>query len=439
MARIHLGPLERAIVVEDPDTSLDALLEAQGISVHRVSGTAPDAANMIRLMQETRAQIIFKRSRVPVSRALLEACPDLLLVQLCCIGDDSVDKQACADHGVMVLNDPISNNRSVVELAIAHLIGLSRRLVETDAACRAGVWEKSNTGRYEIMGKTLGVVGMGNIGRATARACEALGMKICFYDNRLVAHEVGQELGWRACSSMEEVFRTSDCVTVHLSARDVEGHSNEGALTRELLMQLGADMPEDSPRIFLNLSRGFLFQAEDLLAAVESGRIRRAAVDVYPQEPRGKSDPWTNPYAQEPRVVVTPHIGASTLEAQPRIARRVSETVRLFSQLGVVRDCVLAPRAQISLGEDAAKAGAILAVAHATTRGTKRAVDEVIFASGASNLSSTHRDFASYGVAYDLAALDQPLTEAQIRQLVADAGEQLGDANAIRSVRQIRI
>ena len=157
MARIHLGPLERAIVVEDPDTSLDGLLEAQGLSVHRVRGTAPDAASMIRLMQETRAQVIFKRSRVPVSRELVEACPDLLLVQLCCIGDDSVDKQACADHGVMVLNDPISNNRSVVELAIAHLIGLSRRLVETDAACRAGVWEKSNTGRYEIMGKTLGV------------------------------------------------------------------------------------------------------------------------------------------------------------------------------------------------------------------------------------------------------------------------------------------
>ncbi len=278
MARTHLGTLERALVVENPDLSLDGLLAAQGIQAHRVVGTAPDPTEMIRLMQETRAQIIFKRSRVPVTRELIEASPDLLLVQLCCIGDDSVDKQACADHGVMVLNDPISNNRSVVELVIAHLISLSRRLYETNESCRRGAWEKTNAGRYEIMGKTLGIVGMGNIGRATARACEALGMNICFHDTREVAHEVGQELGWRACDSIEEVFRTSDCVTVHLSARDVHGGSNAGILTREVLMQLGADRDEGSPRLFLNLSRGFLLDPEDLKAAISAGVIRRAAL-----------------------------------------------------------------------------------------------------------------------------------------------------------------
>lgn len=439
MARIHLGPLERALVVEDPDTSLDGLLEAQGIAVRRVRGTAPDTGSMIELMAETRAQVLLKRSRVPVTRELVEASPDLLLVQLCCIGDDSVDKQACADHGVMVLNDPVSNGRSVVELVIAHLIGLSRRLVETDASCRAGAWEKSNTGRYEIMGKTLGVLGMGNIGRATARACEALGMRICFYDSRQVAHEVGQELGWRACASIEEVMRTSDCVTVHLSARDVRGNSNAGILTRELLGQLGADRPEDSPRVFVNLSRGFLFEPADLIAAVESGAIRRAAVDVYPSEPRGKRDPWINPYRDEHRVVVTPHIGASTQEAQPRIARRVAETVRRFSTLGTVRDCVYSPRSRIGLGDDVAKAGAVLSVAHSTIRGTKRAIDDAIYAAGASNLSSAHKDFASFGVAYDVAALDRPLSEEQLRRLVQDAKDQLGDESAIRSVRQVRL
>jgi len=439
MARIHLGPLDRALVVEEPDPSLDTKLEADGFSVHRVAGKAPAEAELIALLQQTGAQVLFKRSRVPVTRAVIESCPELLLVQLCCIGDDSVDKQACADHGVMVLNDPVSNGRSVVELAVGHLIGLSRRVVETDRACRAGVWEKTNVGRYEIKGKVLGVVGMGNIGRATARACEALGMRIRFYDSRQVALEVGEELGWTACPSIEEVFRGSDCVSVHLSARDVNGHSNDGRLTREILGSLGAERPADSPRIFLNLARGFLHTTEDLLAAVASGAVRRAAVDVYPSEPRGTDDDWVNPYAAEPRIVVSPHIGASTREAQPRIARRVADTVDHFSRWGRLRDCVFAPRSRLALMEDGPVGGAMLAVAHSTARGTKRAVDEAIYAAGASNLSSTHKDFRAYGMAYELALLDRPLDASQLAKLVTDAGAMLNDEHAIRSIRQVVI
>ena len=131
MARVLMGPLERALVVENPDQSLDELLAEAGMSVTRLSD-APDEEALIEAMRSTRAQVLFKRSRVPVTRALVEACPDLFAVQLCCIGDDSVDKQACADHGVLVFNDPVSNGRSVVEMVIAHLISLSRRLFETD-------------------------------------------------------------------------------------------------------------------------------------------------------------------------------------------------------------------------------------------------------------------------------------------------------------------
>ena len=138
MARVLMGPLERALVVENPDESLDELLAEAGMSVTRLSD-APDEKALIEAMRSTRAQVLFKRSRVPVTRALVEACPDLFAVQLCCIGDDSVDKQACADHGVLVFNDPVSNGRSVVEMVIAHLISLSRRLFETDPNCRQGL------------------------------------------------------------------------------------------------------------------------------------------------------------------------------------------------------------------------------------------------------------------------------------------------------------
>ena len=438
MSRICLGPLERALIVEEPHESLDELLLGVGMTVHRKPGDAPDEAELIQLLQKTRAQVLFKRSRVPVTRAVLEACPELLVVQLCCIGDDSVDKQACADHGVAVFNDPISNGRSVVELVVAHLIALSRRLYETDQDCRNGRWTKSNKARYEVRGKVLGILGLGNIGRATARVCEQLGMQIRFHDTREVAREVGREFGWTSCDSIEELFETSDCLTVHVSARDAAGKSNEGLLSDGVLHHLGKQRDDNSPRIFLNLSRGFLHSAEELREAIEGGAIRRAAVDVYPSEPRGKGEPWSNPYADLRRVAVTPHLGASTQEAQPRIAQRVTRTLGNFSHRGAVRDCVFAPRANLGLGDEArAAGGAVLVVVHSTARGTKRSIDDAIFAAGASNLSSVHRDFAEYGVAIDVAAIDAPLTEPQLQELCDAAARLTGRADAIRSIRQI--
>lgn len=437
MARIVTGPLERALVLENPDESLDALLRDDGVAVVRHAGGAEEE-ELIALLRAHRSQVLFKRSRVPVTRAVLEAAQDLVAVQLCCIGDDSVDKQAAADLGVMVFNDPVSNGRSVVELAIAHLIALSRRLYETDVHCRAGGWDKSNTERYEIRGKVLGVLGLGNIGRQVARAAQDLGMKVLFYDNRDVAVEVGLEIGLEPASSITDLFRRSDAVTVHVSATDVHGRSNAGLITAELLQQLGADQPERSPRLFLNLARGFLHSAEDLLAAVASRRVRRAAVDVYPSEPH-TGEAWRNPYADEPRVAVTPHLGAATSEAQPRIAARVAMTVRGFSRFGSVRDCVFSPRTRLTLTDDGEEGRAILAVVHGTARGTKRAIDDAIYQAGASNLSSVHKDFEQLGVAYDLAALDRPLSRASLETLVESAARLTGDPRAIRSVRQIAL
>jgi len=438
MPRISLGPIQRALVVENPHESLDALLDGIGMSVHRLSGDAPDEDRLIELLQQTRAQVVFKRSRVPVTRKVIESCPDLLAVQLCCIGDDSVDKQACADHGLVVFNDPISNGRSVVELVVAHLIALSRRLYETDAECRRGTWNKTNNQRFEIRGKVLGVLGLGNIGRATARVCEQLGMQIRFFDTREVACEVGKEFGWTLTGSIEELFETSDCVTVHVSARDVSRSSNAGLLSG-VLNRLGAQRPENSPRIFLNLSRGFLHSVEDLREAIASGAIRRAAVDVYPAEPRGKGDAWENPYGDLRQVAVTPHLGASTQEAQPRIARRVAKTFGHFSHRGAFRDSVFAPRALLGLGDAARTCGAILVVVHSDARGTKRSIDDAIFEAGASNLSSVHRDFSEYGVAIDVAAIDAPLSEAQLSQLCDAAARLTGRDDAIRSIRQITV
>ncbi len=435
MVRILTEPFRRALVIESPHPSLDEHLGRAGISVTRLDAV-PDEQTLIDALHAAHAQVLFKRSRVPVTRAVIEACPELLAIQLCCIGDDSVDKQAAADHGVLVFNDPVSNGRSVVELAIGHMVALSRRLYETDQQTHANRWEKTASGRFEILDKHLGVVGLGNIGRRVARTAEALGMHIRFYDNRLVAQEVGEEMGWVRCETVEELFRTSDLVTVHTSARDHAGRDNAGLLDHAL-SQLAADRPANSPRIFLNLARGNVHSSQALLDAVRAGAIRRAAVDVYPDEPAPGAAAWSNPYAGNPRITCTPHIGAATQEAQPRIARRVAHTVAMFSRTGAVRDCVFAPRTRLALS-DTSPGRTALAVVHGVSRGTKKAVDDVIYGAEANNLGSVHKDF-DIGVAYDLALLDRPLPDEDLELLVQRAAEITGDPKAIRSIRQMAI
>lgn len=434
MARIRNEHLDRALIVEGPHPSLDTTLASAGVAATRLDAV-PDTDHLVEAINQTGAQVLFKRSRVRVTRDVVAACPGLFAVQLCSIGSDSVDLDACAEHGVLVFNDPVSNARSVVELALGHIVALSRRLYETDVEMTAHQWHKTATGRFEVLGKVLGIVGLGNIGRQVARAAQGIGMQIRFYDSRPVAREVGTEMGWTPCDDVEQLFRTSDVVTVHTSAHDVSGRDNAGFLD-DVLGQLGRERPSTGPRIFLNLARGNLHSSEALLDAVQSGVIRRAAVDVYPREPAPGVDDWRNPYGDEPRICCTPHIGASTLEAQPRIAARVAQTFLSFSNTGALRDCVFSPRTEMSV--DTTGGQVVLAVVHSVRRGTKKAVDDAIFAAGASNLGSSHRDFPN-GVAYDLSVLDRPLARSALDDLVEAAAALAADPHAIRSIRQVSV
>lgn len=432
MARIRTAPFDKALIIESPHPSLDGHLAEFGIDAVRLD-KVPDRAALAAAINNTGAQLLFKRSRVPVDRELIAACPGLLAVQLCCIGDDSVDLKACADAGVLVFNDPVSNARSVVEMAIGHMIALGRKFYQTNEETHANLWDKSDKGRYEVLGKRLGVVGLGNIGRQTAKAAEALGMEIWFFDNRFVAQEVGVEMGWRRAADLSELFRVTDMVTVHTSAKDAWGNDNEGLLD-PYLAQLGLDRPDDAPRIFINLARGTLFNPQRLREAVLSGRIRRAAVDVYPEEPR-PGEAWVNPYADLGQVVCTPHIGAATEEAQPRIARRVARTIGAFSRYGTVRDCVFMPRTEIAVPQPQ-PGQAVLAVAHSTRVGTKKAVSDAIYEAGVSTVGSMQQDFP-IGVAYDLSVLERPLDEIELNNLVSIARKLSGDDVAVRSIRQV--
>jgi D-3-phosphoglycerate dehydrogenase len=284
----------------------------------------------------------------------------------------------------------------------------------------------------------LGVAGLGNIGKQVARLGESMGMSVLFYDTHEVAQEVGRAMGWRLAGSLQQLFEGADAVTLHFSAEDQHGRSNAGIVKREHLFALGAQRGPSPLRLFLNAGRGFLLEPADLLAAVEEGKIRSAYVDVFPEEPRKGGPGWDNPYRDEPRIHCTPHIGASTAEAQPRIADTMSTTARLFSHEGTVRDCVYSPRHRIDVAGEAPSPH-ILAVVHSDVRGTKKAVDDAIYQAGISNLGSQHRDFPRYGIAYDLSVLDRPLSDAEVTGLVEHAARVSGDPTAIRAVRQIEL
>jgi D-3-phosphoglycerate dehydrogenase len=431
------GSFQRALVFEEPDASLDSQLADCGIEAIRIDRT-PSKAELIDLLGKHRPHLLFKRSRLELDAAIFDAAPDLFGVMLCCIGDDSVDKQAAADRGILVLNDPRSNGRSVAELVLAQLITGSRRIATAWEETRGHRWVKSSSGRYEIKGKTLGILGLGNIGKMVARMAEGFGCDILFYDTDEVAVAVGETMEWTSVESADELFARSDMVTVHLSAEDGRGRPNAGIVTLEQLRALGKKRPEDSPRVLINLARGVLFSPDDLRAAVAEGCVRQAFVDVFPVEPQTGAPAWQNPYADLPQVFSTPHIGAATRDAQPRIAKKMARTAGRLSLRGTVEDCVFAPSRLIDVARSA-EAPHILAVVHSDERGTKKAVDDVIFSAGVNNLQSSHRDFPRYGIAYDLSVLERPLSEAEIDSLIADAGRITGRPDAIRAVRQIEL
>lgn len=436
--RIWNGPFTKALVLENPHASLDDYLAEQGIAVERLSEPPTTEDELIEILAAGGHNLIYKRSRVQITERVVAATPNLHAVMLCCIGDDSVDKMACAKHGVLVTNDPISNGRSVAELVLGEMICLGRRVFDAYDETRSHKWHKNNQRRYELRGKTLGVVGLGNIGKQVAQLGDALGMRILFYDNREVAQEVGETLGWELAGDINAVFARSHVLSLHLSATDGRGRSNAGLIQRENLLSFGSDTDRPGPRIFINAARGFMFAPEDLREAVQSGAIEYACVDVFPQEPHHRGEDWQNPYADVPGIITTPHIGAATQEAQPRIARHVASTTRLFNTRGRLRNCVYSPKHPIGV-QAAENASHVLAIMHSDVRGTKRAIDEAIYDAGISNLSSAHRDFPKYGVAYDVSALDGGLSPDQLDGLVQRAAEVTQDPTAIRSLRLIEL
>ncbi len=256
------------------------------------------------------------RSNTNVTDRVLAAAPDLRAVGAFCIGTNQIDLDAATRHGVVCFNAPFSNTRSVVELVICEIIALARRLTEKSTQMHAGIWSKSAAGSHEVRGRTLGIVGYGNIGSQLSVIAEALGMRVYFYD---VSDKLALGNAVR-CSSLEELLEVAETVTLHVDGRA----GNAGIFGEEQFARMR------QRALFLNLSRGFVVDYASLQRHVESGHIAGAAVDVFPKEPKKKGETFESELRGLPNVILTPHVGGSTQEAQEDIGLFVSGKLRDF-------------------------------------------------------------------------------------------------------------
>tara|TARA_R100001039_G_scaffold39115_2_gene43961 strand:+ start:1374 stop:2615 length:1242 start_codon:yes stop_codon:yes gene_type:complete len=273
------------------------------------------------------------RSRTKLTEDVIEAASKLTSIGCFCIGTNQVDLQAAAMRGIPVFNAPYSNTRSVAELVLGQIIMLLRGIPKRNAAAHEGDWLKNAHGSYEARGKTLGIIGYGHIGSQLSVLAESLGMNVIYFDviNKLAMGNAN------SCSSMDELLARSDVVSLHVPAN--EQTKNMITATELAKMKKGAHL--------INAARGNVIVIEDLAAALESGHLAGAAIDVFPVEPAGKDEQFESPLRGMSNVILTPHIGGSTQEAQENIGIEVADKLITYSDNGSTLGAVNFPEVSL--------------------------------------------------------------------------------------------
>jgi D-3-phosphoglycerate dehydrogenase / 2-oxoglutarate reductase len=328
---LTLDKLNRALLLENIHPDATARLTKAGYEVR----TMPRALAGEELIEALAGvSLLGIRSQTHITERTLASAPDLIAVGAFCIGTNQVDLAAAAHRGVPVFNAPFSNTRSVVELAIAEIISMARRLPEKNAKMHAGIWDKSSRGAHEVRGRKLGIVGYGNIGTQLSVIAESLGMTVYYYDiaDRLA---IGNA---RRCSTLQELLESVETVSLHVDDRA----GNRGFFGEEEFAMM-------RPRsLFLNLSRGFVVDHAALRRHIVSGHIAGAAIDVFPREPKGNGEEFVSELRDLDNVILTPHIGGSTEEAQQDIGEFVSGKLVDFAEGGATSMSVNMPNVALS-------------------------------------------------------------------------------------------
>lgn len=321
----------RVLLLEGVNDSAAQMIDAAGYSnVTRL----PKALEGEALEQAIKGvHLLGIRSRTQITADVLAAADRLIAVGCFSVGTNQVDIDKARRSGVPVFNAPFSNTRSVAELVIGEIIMLFRRLIPRSNAAHVGQWDKSAIDSHEVRGKTLGIIGYGNIGSQLSYLAEALGMRVIYFDHTDKLRHGNTE----PCSSLNDLLAQSDVVTLHVP----ETPATHGMIGREEIaaVKLGA--------YFINNSRGTVVDLDALADALREGRIRGAAVDVFPVEPRSNADRFTSPLQGLENVILTPHIGGSTEEAQERIGVEVARKLVEYSDNGSTVGAVNFPQVQL--------------------------------------------------------------------------------------------
>jgi D-3-phosphoglycerate dehydrogenase len=292
-------------------------LRGEGYQVDLLAGSLSEEE----LCQAVKGKhILGIRSKTQITKTVVDAADRLLAIGAFCIGTNQIDLDVCMKRGISVFNAPFSNTRSVVEMVIGEMIMLMRRTHQKSMNMHRGVWDKSAKGSFEIRGKKLGIVGYGNIGSQLSVLAEALGMQVLYYDvEEKLALGNAQKM-----SSLRELMKKADVVTLHVDGRP----ENEGIITKKELgwMKDGA--------VLINLARGKVVDLQALKSALESGKIAGAAIDVFPVEPKSNNEAFESVFTGMSNVILTPHVGGSTIEAQKNIAAYVPEALVNYVNTG---------------------------------------------------------------------------------------------------------
>ncbi|WP_339338663.1 phosphoglycerate dehydrogenase [uncultured Oceanicoccus sp.] len=337
------------------------------------------------------------RSRTQLTEAVLSGANKLIAIGCFCIGTNQIDLDAATNQGIVVFNAPFSNTRSVAELVIAEAILLLRGIAEKNALAHRGVWQKSASGSFEIRGKQLGIIGYGSIGMQLGVIAESLGMQVVFYD---VASKLPLGNAMQV-ASLSELLAKSDIVSLHVP----ETGSTKNMIGVQELAQIKQDA------ILINASRGTVIDIDALAAALESGHLAGAAIDVFPVEPKSNDDEFISPLRKFDNVFLTPHIGGSTMEAQENIGLEVAEKMARYSDNGTSISSINFPEVALPAHNDMHR----LLHTHRNVPGVMSAINQV-FAENNINIRAQYLQ-TTKEIGYVVIDIDAEYSELALKKL----------------------
>lgn len=304
-------------------SGVEFLKSKEGFEVIEAYGSSHEA--ILELVKDVSGIVV--RSETKITREVFKAAPKLKVVGRAGVGVDNIDIDAATENGVVVMNTPGGNTIATAELTFTHILCGARQVAQANASMTAGRWDRKIYGGVEVFRKTLGILGLGRIGAELASRAQAFGMRVVAYDPFLVASRAKQ-MGVQALE-LEEVFKVSDFITIHMPLTDG---------TRNMIDKTAIGKMKDGVRLF-NCARGGIINQEDLVAALESGKVAFAGLDVYEEEPLAADSPLRGIH----NLVLTPHLGASTKEAQESVGVEIAEAIANAVEGGVIQNAINMP------------------------------------------------------------------------------------------------